>query len=81
MGVIDWSWADAATYANGQWDVPSGTVSNPQYHDNGAFSIFGLPACKKVKENELDNPISLTTPFRLGHMFIMAQAVINSTDL
>jgi hypothetical protein len=36
VGRVNWSWADTATPTN----VPTATVSNPQYHDDDSFPLW-----------------------------------------
>jgi hypothetical protein len=40
LGLVNWSWAVDAQYANGVWNVPPGTISPPQYHDDDSFPLW-----------------------------------------
>ena len=40
LGRINWSWADDATYNGSYWNIPSGTISSPQYHEDDNFPLW-----------------------------------------
>jgi hypothetical protein len=40
LGCVYWSWADDATYDGTSWNIPSGTTSCPQYHDDDGFPLW-----------------------------------------
>jgi len=37
LGRVNWSWAVDAQYISGTWNIPSGTISSPDYHDDDNF--------------------------------------------
>jgi hypothetical protein len=41
LGRVNWSWADDATYTSGRWNIPPGTISPPQYHNDDDFPRWG----------------------------------------
>jgi hypothetical protein len=40
LGCVYWSWADTATYTNGQWNVSAGTISAPNYQGSDNFPLW-----------------------------------------